>query len=146
MRIQGSVKNMNEAGRGLQPICIKLSTTSRGQLFADKVVQIRKAVQIWYLLQSQLPRRKVFSILLEQPFQAGQQVLEQVSESLVKEGFQKPPSAHGSLSIANFKIRFRKYSGLPKKILFAKLNRKLVGYYNYYGVTGNFKSLNSFVY
>ena len=35
---------------------------------------------------------------------------------------------------------------LPKKILFAKLNRKLVGYYNYYGVTGNFKSLNSFVY
>ena len=35
---------------------------------------------------------------------------------------------------------------MPKKILFAKLNRKLVGYYNYYGVTGNFKSLNSFVY
>jgi len=35
---------------------------------------------------------------------------------------------------------------LPKKILFAKLNRKLVGYYNYYGVTGNYKSLNSFVY
>ncbi|MBF8278381.1 MAG: group intron reverse transcriptase/maturase [Candidatus Brocadiaceae bacterium] len=49
-------------------------------------------------------------------------------------------------SIANFKIWFRKYSGLPKKILFAKLNRKLVGYYNYYGVTGNYQSLSSFVY
>ena len=50
------------------------------------------------------------------------------------------------VSIANFKIWFRKYSGLPKKILFAKVNRKLLGYYNYYGVTGNYKSLNSFVY
>ncbi len=36
--------------------------------------------------------------------------------------------------------------GLPKEILFAKLNRKLLGYYNYYGVTGNSQSLNSFVY
>ena len=35
---------------------------------------------------------------------------------------------------------------MPKEILFANLNRKLVGYYNYYGVTGNFQSLNSFVY
>jgi RNA-directed DNA polymerase len=49
-------------------------------------------------------------------------------------------------SIANFKIWFQKHSGLPKKILFSILNRKLVGYYNYYGVTGNFQSLNSFVY
>jgi group II intron reverse transcriptase/maturase len=49
-------------------------------------------------------------------------------------------------SIVNFKIWFRKHSGLPKKILFAKLNRKLLGYYNYFGVTGNFQSLNSFVY
>ena len=32
------------------------------------------------------------------------------------------------------------------RILFAKLNRKLLGYYNYYGVTGNFQCLNSFVY
>ena len=46
----------------------------------------------------------------------------------------------------NFKVWFRKYSGLPKKILFVKLNRKLLGYYNYYGVTGNFQSLNNFVY
>ncbi len=49
-------------------------------------------------------------------------------------------------SIASFKTWFQKHGGLPKKILFAKLNRKLVGYYNYYGVTGNFQSLNSFVY
>ena len=51
-----------------------------------------------------------------------------------------------SASIANFKAWFQKHGSLPKKILFAKLNRKLVGYYNYYGVTGNFQSLNSFVY
>jgi group II intron reverse transcriptase/maturase len=49
-------------------------------------------------------------------------------------------------SIVNFKAWFQKHSGLPKKILFAKLNRKLLGYYNYFGVTGNFQSLNSFVY
>jgi len=49
-------------------------------------------------------------------------------------------------SIVKFKAWFQKHSGLPKKILFAKLNRKLIGYYNYYGVTGNFQSLNSFVY
>jgi RNA-directed DNA polymerase len=49
-------------------------------------------------------------------------------------------------SIANFKTWFKKYSGLPKKILFAKLNRKLLGYYNYYGVTGNSQSLSTFVY
>jgi len=49
-------------------------------------------------------------------------------------------------SLANFKVWFQKHSGLPKKLLFAKLNRKLLGYYNYFGVTGNFQSLNSFVY
>jgi len=49
-------------------------------------------------------------------------------------------------SLANFKTWFQKHSGLPKKILFTKLNRKLLGYYNYYGVTGNSQSLNSFVY
>ena len=49
-------------------------------------------------------------------------------------------------SLANFKSWFKKYSGLPKEILFAKLNRKLLGYYNYYGVTGNSQSLSSFVY
>jgi RNA-directed DNA polymerase len=50
------------------------------------------------------------------------------------------------VSLANFKSWFKKYSGLPKEILFAKLNRKLLGYYNYYGVTGNSQSLSSFVY
>ncbi|MDD5319502.1 MAG: group II intron reverse transcriptase/maturase [Methylococcales bacterium] len=49
-------------------------------------------------------------------------------------------------SIVKFKAWFQKHSGLPKKILFAKLNSKLLGYYNYYGVSGNFQSLNNFVY
>lgn len=49
-------------------------------------------------------------------------------------------------SIANFKVWFKEHCRLPKKILFEKLNRKLIGYYNYYGVTGNWESLNSFVY
>ncbi len=49
-------------------------------------------------------------------------------------------------AIANLKIWFQKYRSLPKKILFAKLNRKLIGYYSYYGVTGNWRSLSSFEY
>ena len=50
------------------------------------------------------------------------------------------------VSLAKFKVWFKKYSGIPKKILFMKLNRKLQGYYNYYGIRGNYKSLNSFFY
>lgn len=49
-------------------------------------------------------------------------------------------------SLAKFKVWFRKFSGLPKKTLFTKLNRKLVGYYNFYGIRGNSKSLGSFAY
>jgi len=49
-------------------------------------------------------------------------------------------------SIVKFKTWFQKHRGLPKKLLFEKLNRKLLGYYNYFGVTGNFQSLNNFVY
>lgn len=49
-------------------------------------------------------------------------------------------------SLVKFKAWFQKHRELPKKILFAKLNSKLIGYYNYYGVTGNFESLNHFVY
>jgi hypothetical protein len=49
-------------------------------------------------------------------------------------------------AIANLKVWSQKYRGLPKKILFEKLNRKLVGYYNYYGVSGNWRSLSSFEY
>jgi group II intron reverse transcriptase/maturase len=49
-------------------------------------------------------------------------------------------------SLANFKVWFIENCGLPKKTLFGKLNRKLRGYYNYYGVRGNYQSLNSLVY
>ena len=49
-------------------------------------------------------------------------------------------------SLAKISEWFRKYSGLPKKVLFAKLNRKLLGYYNFYGIRGNYKSLSSFAY
>jgi len=48
-------------------------------------------------------------------------------------------------SLANYKVWFVENCSLPKKILFAKLNGKLRGYYNYYGVRGNYQSLNSFV-
>jgi len=49
-------------------------------------------------------------------------------------------------SLAKFKMWLKKASRLPKDILFAQLNRKLRGYYNYYGIIGNFKSLNTFIY
>ncbi len=49
-------------------------------------------------------------------------------------------------SLAKFKVWFRQFSGLPKTILFAKLNRKLRGYYQFYGIRGNSKSLSSFAY
>jgi hypothetical protein len=41
-----------------------------------KLAQIRKAVQIRYLLRYQLPRREALSLLLDQPFQAGQHTSE----------------------------------------------------------------------
>jgi RNA-directed DNA polymerase len=50
------------------------------------------------------------------------------------------------VSLANFKSWLKTYSGLPKEVLFETLNRKLIGYYNYYGVTGNSQSLSAFVY
>jgi len=50
------------------------------------------------------------------------------------------------VSLANFKDWLKKYSCLPKKYLFPMINRKLRGYYNYYGIRGNYKSLKSFVY
>lgn len=49
-------------------------------------------------------------------------------------------------SIANFKEWLKDNCRLPKKILFPRLNRKLRGYYNYYGIRGNSKSLNAFIY
>jgi len=49
-------------------------------------------------------------------------------------------------SLANFRGWLKANSSLPKKILFPCLNRKLRGYYQYYGIRGNFKSLSTFVY
>jgi len=47
-------------------------------------------------------------------------------------------------SLANFQEWCRKNCRLPKKELFAKLNSKLRGYYNYYGIRGNYDSLSDF--
>jgi len=44
-------------------------------------------------------------------------------------------------ALANLQGWCRKNCRLPKKILFAKLNSKLRGYYNYYGIRGNYDSL-----
>lgn len=54
---------------------------------------IRKAVQIRHLLGNQLPRREAFSLLFEQPLQAGQHAFDEVPELPVKESLQKssPP-------------------------------------------------------
>ncbi|MEJ2013785.1 MAG: group II intron reverse transcriptase/maturase [Anaerolineales bacterium] len=49
-------------------------------------------------------------------------------------------------ALANFQEWCRRHSRLPKKILFAKLNSKLRGYYNYYGIRGNYDSLHDFFY
>lgn len=49
-------------------------------------------------------------------------------------------------SLANFKEWLKRNCRIPKEILFKRINRKLRGYYNYYGIIGNFKSLASFVY
>ena len=49
-------------------------------------------------------------------------------------------------SLAAFQEWCHKHCRLPKKILFAKLNAKLRGYYNYYGIRGNYDSLQAFFY
>jgi group II intron reverse transcriptase/maturase len=49
-------------------------------------------------------------------------------------------------SLRNFKAWIKVNARLPKKILFARLNRKLHGYYRYYGIIGNYKSLNDYAY
>ncbi len=48
-------------------------------------------------------------------------------------------------ALANFQDWCCKNCRLPKEILFAKLNSKLRGYYHYYGIRGNFKSLHNFL-
>jgi group II intron reverse transcriptase/maturase len=49
-------------------------------------------------------------------------------------------------ALANFKAWCKSHSHLPKAVLFAKLNRKLRGYWNYYGIRGNSKSLSDYFY
>ena len=49
-------------------------------------------------------------------------------------------------ALANFQEWCHENCRLPKKTLFAKLNSKLRGYYNYYGIRGNFDSLHDFFY
>ncbi len=49
-------------------------------------------------------------------------------------------------SLANLQEWCHKNCRLPKKVLFAKLNSKLRGYYNYYGIRGNYKSLSNYLY
>ncbi len=49
-------------------------------------------------------------------------------------------------ALANLQEWCREHSRLPKKVLFAKLNAKLRGYYNYYGIRGNYDSLQGFFY
>ena len=49
-------------------------------------------------------------------------------------------------ALANFQEWCQENCRLPKKTLFAKLNSKLRGYYNYYGIRGNFASLHDFFY
>lgn len=49
------------------------------------------------------------------------------------------------LAIANFKVWCQESRGLRKPVLFAKLNQKLRGYWNYYGLRGNYESLNDYL-
>ena len=49
-------------------------------------------------------------------------------------------------SLADFREWCREHCRLPKRMLFAKLNSKLRGYYNYYGIRGNAESLHDFFY
>jgi len=49
-------------------------------------------------------------------------------------------------SLANLQEWCRQNCRLPKAIIFAKLNSKLRGYYAYYGISGNYHSLDGFFY
>jgi hypothetical protein len=49
-------------------------------------------------------------------------------------------------ALADFQKWCHKHCRIPKKRLFAKLNSKLRGYYNYYGIRGNYDSLYDFYY
>ena len=70
----------------------------------------------------------------------------------VKKGLRKPILQRRTslkklrVSLLNFKEWLKIFCRLPTKILFARLNRKLRGYYQYYGIRGNYKSLKAFIY
>ncbi|MBI5185543.1 MAG: maturase [Nitrospinae bacterium] len=49
-------------------------------------------------------------------------------------------------SLANFRVWSKENRNLPLRLLFGKLNSKLHGYYNYYGLRFNSKSLWDFLY
>jgi len=47
-------------------------------------------------------------------------------------------------ALANFKAWCKSHCHLPKPVLFAKLNQKLRGYRQYYGIRGNYDSLHDY--
>ena len=47
-------------------------------------------------------------------------------------------------ALAGFKAWCKTHCRLPKPVLFAKLNQKLRGYWNYYGIRGNYDSLHDY--
>ncbi len=49
-------------------------------------------------------------------------------------------------ALANFKAWCKSHCHLPKAVLFAQLNRKLRGYWNYYGIRGNSESMMDYFY
>jgi RNA-directed DNA polymerase len=49
-------------------------------------------------------------------------------------------------SLASFQAWCRLHCRMPKEAFFTALNAKLRGYYNYYGIRGNFKSIGDFYY
>ena len=49
-------------------------------------------------------------------------------------------------ALANLKAWCKEHCRLPEALLFAKLNRKLRGYWNYYGIRGNFDSVSDYFY
>jgi RNA-directed DNA polymerase len=49
-------------------------------------------------------------------------------------------------ALAHLKAGCQDPCRLPKALLFAKLNRKLRGYWNYYAIRGNFESLGDYFY
>ena len=49
-------------------------------------------------------------------------------------------------ALAILKAWCKDHCRLPKAVLFAKLNRKLRGYWNYYGIRGNYESLGDYFY